>query len=178
MTACVLEDSRSDRLRVVCNKFDFDNPLMDPKTLEQDLKDSMVHHRGIGISACQVGLMTRVFAVGDPSNPEDIVVMFNPNIVDASDEYHLIEEGCLSFPGLFIKVKRPATVRVRYANADGKIITESYEGIPARAILHEYDHLDGITFQSRANMVHLDQAKRQKKKLDKARLRNSGRSRR
>ena len=174
MPACVLEKSSSESLRKVCLRFDFDDPVMDPSLLEQNLKDSMVFHKGIGISSCQLGLLTRVFAVGDPSNPDDIVVMFNPNIVDTSDEFVLIEEGCLSFPGLFIKIKRPASLRLRYANAEGKIITQSYDNIPARTILHEYDHLDGITFQSRANAIHLDQAKRQKKKLDKKRKRNLG----
>ena len=172
MPACVLEKSTSEMLRAESPYFDFDNPVMDPLKLEQDLKDSMVFHKGIGISACQVGLLTRVFAVGDPSSPDDIIVMFNPNIVDTSEDYVLIEEGCLSFPGLFVKVKRPESIRIRYSNAKGKVITESYDGIPARAILHEYDHLDGVTFHTRANAIHLDQAKRQKKKLNKKRKRN------
>jgi len=132
----------------------------------------MVYHRGIGLSAPQVGLPYRVFVVGDPGDLENIKVFFNPRIVDTSEENVLIEEGCLSFPGLFMKVKRPATVRIRFADPRGVIDTQVYDEIPARAILHEFDHMDGVLFHSRANSYHREQAKKQKKKLDKLRAAN------
>jgi peptide deformylase len=98
--------------------------------------------------------------------------MFNPKIVHYSDECVLIEEGCLSYPGLFIKIKRSNSIRIRFSDADNEIQTRVYDGIPARAIQHEYDHLNGITYQQRCNSFYLDQAKRQKKKLDKKRKSN------
>ena len=159
-------------LKQKCEPFDFEKPQHDPEKLSEDLKESMIHHRGIGLSACQVGIPLKVFAVGDPNDPENIVVMFNPRIVDFSQDTVLIEEGCLSYPGMFIKIKRSNSIRLRYYNESGDIVTQAYDGIPARAIQHEYDHMDGITFHTRASSFHLDQAKRQKKKLDKIRKRN------
>jgi peptide deformylase len=160
-------------LRQECDKFDFADPQMDPKELEEMLKLNMVAHKGIGLSACQIGLPYRVFAVGDYTNADSVVVMFNPNIVDESDDQILIEEGCLSFPGLFIKVKRSESIRIRFMDSNGEINTASYDGIPARAILHEYDHLSGIVFKDRASSYHLNFAKQQKKKLDKLRRKNN-----
>ena len=159
-------------LKQKCEPFDFDNPQVDPEKLARDLKESIIHHKGIGLSACQVGLPYRVFVVGDPNDPDNIKVFFNPRIVDTSDENVLIEEGCLSFPGLFMKVKRPVNCRIRFADPRGVIDTQVYDDIPARAILHEYDHMDGILFHHRANPYHREQAKKQKKKLDKLRAAN------
>ena len=167
-----LVKSNDPILKQKCEIFDFENPPLDPLKLALDLRESMVYHNGIGLSACQVGIPYRVFVAGDPGDIDNIKVFFNPRVVDASDQKVLIEEGCLSFPGLFMKVKRPATVRLRFADPRGTIATETYEGIPARAILHEYDHMDGILFHNRANPYHRDQAKKQKKKLDRLRESN------
>ena len=159
-------------LKQKCEPFDFDNPQVDPEKLALDLRESMIYHKGIGLSACQVGLPYRVFVAGDPGDINNIRVFFNPRIVDTPDEKVLIEEGCLSFPGLFMKVKRPASVRIRFADPRGVIDTQVYDGIPARAILHEYDHMDGVLFHQRANPYHREQEKKQKKKLDKLRSAN------
>lgn len=164
--------SNDPMLKQKCWHFDFDNPPTDPHQLALDLRESMVYYKGIGLSASQVGLPYRVFVAGDPGDLENIRVFFNPNIVDAAEEKVLIEEGCLSFPGLFMKVKRPSYCRIRYADPNGVIDTKAYEGIPARAILHEYDHMDGILFHTRANSFHREQAQKQKKKLDKLRAAN------
>lgn len=159
-------------LREECQLFDFENPPVDPLKLVRDLKETMVVRRGIGLAASQIGLPYNVFVAGNPNDPEDIVAFFNARIVSTSDEMVLIEEGCLSYPGLFIKVKRPSQCRIRYADERGEILTGSYDGIPARAILHEYDHVNGITFKKRANPYHLNFAIRQKLKLDKLRKKN------
>ena len=159
-------------LKTVCEPFNFDKPQVDPLQLALDLRDTLVYNKGIGLSASQVGLPYRVFVAGDPGDIKNIKVFFNPRIVDASEERNLIEEGCLSFPGLFMKVKRPATCRIRYADPRGVIDTKSFDGIPARAILHEYDHVDGILFHTRANAFHRGQAHKQKKKLDRLRQAN------
>lgn len=159
-------------LKQECTNFDYNDSTLDAKDIAENLKESMIHHRGIGLSACQVGLPWRVFAVGDPNDPDNITVMFNPVIVYSSEDSVLIEEGCLSYPGLFIKVKRATSIRIRFRDISGDVHTRMYDGVPARAILHEYDHLNGITYHQRSNKFHLDQAKRQKKKLDKMRKRS------
>lgn len=174
-----LVKGNNPHLRRQTEPYDFHAPPMDergrpfmPEALAESLKESMIYHRGVGLSACQIGFPWNVFAVGDPNDPDNIVVMFNPNIVDCSNDSVLMEEGCLSYPGLFIKVKRPSTIRIRYVDPTGDTMTEVYNGVPARVILHEYDHSMGITFQKRASPVHLDQAKKQKIKLDRKRKRN------
>lgn len=133
----------------------------DEADLARDLAETMIANKGLGLSANQVGIPYRVCCI--TGNP--IRVMFNPKIVSQSDEQVVMEEGCLSFPGLFIKVKRPATVRVRYTQANGQTITEEFAGLTARVVLHEIDHLDGITFIQRANKFHLEQAKKKRKKV-------------
>lgn len=152
--------------------FDFANPQCDPVQLVQDLKDTMIAQRGIGLSACQIGVPYNVFVVGDPNDPDNIVEMFNPRIVYVDSQETLIEEGCLSFPGMFIKIKRPTTIRIRYSDMNGNVKTEMYDGIPARVILHEFDHLQGTVFTQKATRLQLDRAKTQKVKLDKIRARN------
>lgn len=159
-------------LKQECEFFDFQNPPVDPVKLARDLKETMVARRGIGLSANQVGLPYNVFVVGNPNEPENIVAFFNARVVDTPDDMVLMEEGCLSYPGLFVKVKRPSYCRIRYSDENGDVRTEMYDGVPARAILHEYDHMGGVTFDKRANRYHLDLAKRQKKKLDKLRKKN------
>jgi peptide deformylase len=141
--------------------------LHDSVKLFESLKETMIANNGIGLSAIQVGIALRVFVIGDPSNPESIIPVFNPIIVDKSDDMEYYEEGCLSFPGLFVKVKRPKAIRVRFADTKGDVQTIKYEGITARVFQHEYDHMDGILYTRRANPYHLDLARNQKRKLDK-----------
>jgi peptide deformylase len=150
-------------------RFDFTNPPMDPSQLLQDLKDAMVKHRGVGLSANQVGIPYQVFVVGDPNDPDNIVGLFNPKVVFQSEQVVTIEEGCLTYPGLFLKVDRSAIVRVRCADVFGKVNTHMYDGLPARVILHEMDHMNGTNFTQHVSRLKLDRAKQQKKKLDKLR---------
>ena len=144
-------------------KFDFLNPPMDPIELAHILAQTCLKHEALGLSAPQVGLPYRACII--KANP--MICMFNPKIVGESmgDEYG--EEGCLSYPNLIIKIKRPNVIRVRFTQPNNDIVTERYEGMTARIIQHEIDHLDGITFQQRATHYHLLQAKKRKRKLEK-----------
>jgi peptide deformylase len=78
-----------------------------------------------------------------------------------------LEEGCLSYPNLWVKIKRPKKIKVRYTNPDGKTETRVFDGMSARVFQHELDHLNGILHIKRANRIHLDQAKKLAKKLSK-----------
>lgn len=141
-------------------RFNFDNPPVDPYQLATDLAEAMIRHNGLGLSANQVGLKWSVFAItGDP-----VRVCFNPRIVDKSDEEIYLDEGCLSWPGLFVKIKRPKSVRVRFTLPNGETLTETFTGMTARIFQHEYDHLQGYNYQQRANRIHLDRARREYKK--------------
>lgn len=160
-------------LKKPTEKWDFENPPFDLPEFVENLCDTMVVERGVGLSANQVGVPYSIFVIGHPNNPEDIICVINPKIVDYSDDIVLGEEGCLTWGGLFGKVKRSGTVRVRFANPLGEINTVSLQGFTARAFQHEYDHLQGITFLDKMSRFHLDQAKRQQKKLQKLRKRNA-----
>jgi len=150
-------------LHTKCERFDFNNPPMNPIELANSLIETMVAKRGIGLSANQCGIPYRVFALW--SNPTK--VLFNPTIADTSSEEILLEEGCLSYPNLIIKVKRPKIIRVRYQDVTGEACTDKFIGMTARCVLHEMDHLNGLDFRSRANKYHYEQAMRKKKQLDR-----------
>lgn len=153
------------KIKSVSEMFDFDNPQTDPKELIQNLTDTMCANKGIGLSAIQAGIPLRVFIIGNPDQPESIIPVFNPKIVDFSEETDYYEEGCLTFKQLWVKIKRPLGIRVRFRDANGEAHTEKFSGLTARIFQHEYDHLDGIVFKQRANKIHLDRAVRQAKKL-------------
>ena len=162
------------RLKQTCPEFDFetgymmeDGTVLQAKQLYELLRDTLVKHRGVGLSAPQLGIMARVFVIGNPDEPSEIIGVFNPMIVDYDEETVVYEEGCVSYPGLFIKIKRPRGIRARYRGWDGEVGTTRYEGYTARVFQHEYDHLNGITFQQKANRFHLEQAQKFKSKAEK-----------
>ena len=149
--------------------FDFENPTVDPIDLRDIMMYNSIHHGGIGLAAPQIGLPYSVFALGNPKDEESIMVMFNPNIVSYSDDVVKMEEGCLSFPSLALNIKRPASIRIRYSDYTGKIETIKMEGATARIAQHEYDHLSGILYTSKANTTDLDRAKHRQKIMNRRR---------
>lgn len=158
-------------LRVEIPEFNFDEPWIDPEEFSKYLIDEMVRHRGYGLSANQIGYAVRAFAFGNPDDEENLRVVFNPRIVYMSEDKILLDEGCLSFPDLFIKIKRPNEIRVRHYDAQGNMFTEKLSGISARIFQHELDHLNGITFTDVATRYHLDKGKKSRKLI---RRKNNG----
>jgi peptide deformylase len=154
-------------LREPTQRFDFSNPPMDPTELFQNLRDTMIANNGLGLAANQVGLPYNVFVIGNPHIEDSVFSVFNPTIVDYSDAITLGEEGCLSFPNLFVKVKRSNIIKARFSGHDGKVDTIKFDGFTARAFQHEYDHLQGEVFTQKTSKFHLDRAKHNKKKLDR-----------
>lgn len=137
----------------------------DPAQLIIYMKEVMAKHGGIGLSAIQCGVKKRIFIMGTIDN---FTTCINPAIVTISDERVLDLEGCLSFPELWIKVKRPAGVAVRYQNVAGEEVEDTLLGLQARVFLHEYDHLLGISFDQRAGDLTLKMAKEKRKKFLKS----------
>ena len=138
-----------------CDPFDFTDPPGDPQELAVGLMQIMNDHNAVGLAANQVGVPFRVFVMrGYPEN----FVCFNPKIVDYSNDVELLEEACLSFPGVNVKVKRPKSIRVRFQTPSGEMTTMSFDGLTARVFQHELDHLDGKLFFNRANKYHRDKA--------------------
>lgn len=156
--------SYNNELSVASDPFDFANPPFSPKDFAEALVKIMIKKNGIGLAAIQVGMPYQVFTVrSDP-----IQICFNPKIVDLSGEEVLADEGCLSFPGMSVKVKRFEEVRVRFQNFEGKFVTRKLAGLAARVVQHEIDHVNGILFYNRANKFHRDQALRRWERALKA----------
>lgn len=134
------------------------------KPIASLLVDQINRHAALGISASQIGIDLAVFAI---SVDGQYRICANPQIVAASADMEKADEGCLSFPNLFIKVNRPCAVVVRYHNEHGKEVTEQLDGLTARAWLHEYDHTIGICFTNRVSKLSLAIAKRKLNKQNR-----------
>lgn len=122
----------------------------DVRSLIDDMIETMYAAPGVGLAAPQVGVPLRVF-VADPSvgrNPDDLVVMVNPAVMEG-DGVQSEEEGCLSVPGFAAKVRRPSRLVLRGLDRDGEPIEVEGTGLLARALQHELDHLDGSLFLDR-----------------------------
>ena len=113
------------------------------------LIENMLHYEGVGLSANQIGMDTRAFAMIRDIEYNDVIVCFNPRIISRSDDCVWCEEGCLSFPDQFINVHRPDKIIVKYEDEDGKDHKISLSGFAARVFQHEFDHLNGIDFTQR-----------------------------
>lgn len=155
----------NELLKTPCEKFNFTEPQVDPIQLYKDLAETMAHNQGLGLSANQIGLPYRAFVM----TGEQILGCFNPVIVDTSDEQVILEEGCLSEPNFFVKVKRPKKIKVRYTEPNGEVNTRVFDGMTARIFQHELDHINGIDIKKRANRYHLEQANKRMKKLNETR---------
>ncbi len=118
------------------------------RQLLDDMLETMYAAPGIGLAAVQVGVPRRAIVVdiSREDGPREPLFMINPEIVGVSDEDSSYEEGCLSLPDMFAEVERPASIRVRYLDRDGKRQELNADGILATCIQHEMDHLEGILF--------------------------------
>lgn len=142
-------------LKKECEEFDFSNPPFDPIEFSKNLVQTMYDYNGIGLAANQVGVPYKIFCMrGKPAD----FVCFNPRIVMPSQEVIVLEESCLSFPKLIVKVKRPRHVRVRFQSPTGETVTQQFTGMTARVFQHELDHLNGVLFYTRANRFHREKA--------------------
>ena len=122
---------------------------LDRHHLSKILIDNMIHYEGIGISANQIGIWERAFAMVRDLENNEVMVCFNPRIVKSYAEEVEMEEGCLSYPELFLKIKRPDKIVVKYEDEDKKIHKMKLQGLASRVFQHEYDHMEGIDFTQR-----------------------------
>lgn len=123
----------------------------DIRTLVRDMFETMYDADGVGLAAPQVGLKKRVIVV-DPREPEvEPFALINPVVVSTGGEPDRVEEGCLSLPGLRELVERPETAVVQGLDPDGNEVEVAADGLLARVLLHEVDHLDGILFIDRVS---------------------------
>lgn len=147
------------QLSIPCENFDFEKD--DAKEFAEMMTKNLFQYRGIGLAANQIGYNVRVFAmIGSPN----IFVCFNPRIVEVGQETIVMEEGCLSFQGLKVKIKRPKSIKIRFFDYEGNASTHTFTGMTARIVQHEMDHLDGVLFYDRANRYYKEKAFKKWKK--------------
>jgi len=161
-----LVDPSHELLREKLPMFDMNNPPVDPQELGLDLLKHMRHFGGIGLSANQVGLPYRVFVMeGDPG-----FVCFNPRITASAGDDVMLDEGCLTYPGLYVKKKRPSLIRCRFVDPLGNTCVKKFTGMSARIFQHEMEHMDGENFLQGIGDFALQRAReRQKKLIEKVR---------
>jgi peptide deformylase len=148
-------------------KFDLPNPLME--MLVKRLKMTMKLYGGIGLSANQCGVFERVFVIGTDHFQ---IACINPRIIGQAPSTIKVEEGCLSFPGLHVKLDRPDWVEVEFTNEMGELKHMRLEGITARCFQHELDHMNGIRMIDHIGPVALQMARRKQDKIIKKIVRN------
>lgn len=144
-------------------EFDFNGDI-DADMLANIMYDRMQELGGIGLSANQVGLNIKMFVMGIEGVK---MAIFNPEILYQEGET-VQDEGCLSFPGIFVKVKRSETIKVKFFNVKGEERQEYITGMTARIFLHEFDHMLGKTMKERVSKLKWDLAtKKYKHKKEK-----------
>ena len=122
---------------------------LDRSKLSYTLNENMFHYNGVGLSANQIGIEERVFVMMIDIESQETITCFNPRIIKESNDEVVIEEGCLSYPELFLEISRPSTIIVKYEDEGKKIIKRRLDGYIARIFQHEYDHMEGIDFTQR-----------------------------
>lgn len=137
---------------------DFDIAKIKIKSSQQyfdDLIEAMIRYNGIGIASCQVGKNIRVIVISkEYTKDKEHTVMINPRLVSTSEKTNLMEEGCLSVPGMYGSVERYTKVRVKGWYRDGTQFDIKAKGMLARIFQHELDHLEGTLFIDSALRVH------------------------
>lgn len=157
-----LVESTHPALYEVPKDFPFDGSE-DPKKLSETMFDLMKKYEGVGLSANQLGLNYKAFVLGYEGYQ---LAVFNPRILEQSKEEVIMDEGCLSFPLVIVKVKRPKSIVAEYQDETGEKIRINLTGLTARIFLHEYDHMQGITMRQRVSAVKWNVAAGKKRKVE------------
>lgn len=133
------------------------------KLLVQNMIHTMYGLRAVGLSAIQVGRKEQVFVLDgkafDEAFSEEPLIFINPELLSSSSEEEFEEEGCLSFPGIFLRFKRPQCVKFRAQNLDGNFFEIEADGFLGRALQHEFDHLTGKLMIDRVSAFQRERIK-------------------
>ena len=123
---------------------------LDRSKLSYTLNENMFHYNGVGLSANQIGIEERAFVMMIDIESQETITCFNPRIIKESKDEVVMEEGCLSYPELYLEISRPSSIIVKYENEGKDIFKRRLDGFIARVFQHEYDHMEGIDFTQRA----------------------------
>jgi peptide deformylase len=154
-----LVDENNIILRQVSSAWDF-TVDGDPNDLIRRMAKVMMENNGIGLAAPQVGISKRIFVMG---NETKLYACINPEIIEGTGIV-MDREGCLSFPDLWLNVKRQESIKVKFYNAVGSEVITEFTGLIARVFQHERDHLDGICYDTQVGKLSLEFAKKRRKK--------------
>lgn len=124
--------------------------------LSMSMMETLSALKGLGLSANQVGLSHRMFAL---NMGDKIWCLINPVVLEKSFVKTKYKEGCLSFPGLFLEIGRPNSVTVEFQTASGSKMVQTFDGLTATCVQHELDHLDGIVYTDLVSPIKLQKAK-------------------
>ena len=132
----------------------------DREKFESDMIKVMLDERGMGLAANQIGITKRFFAIGHDSFDtfQKHAIIWNPQVINFSEEKIIDVEGCLSFKDIFVKVERPKAIEVQYETTQGETKTARLDGMESKCFQHELDHLDGITFNKRVSKLRWQMA--------------------
>ena len=138
----------------------------DIEKFENDMINLMLEERGMGLAANQIGITKRFFAIGHDSFDtfQKPVIIWNPQILNKSEENVIDVEGCLSFPGIFVKIERPKEIEVQYETTQGKTKFAKLDGMESKCFQHELDHLEGITFNKKVSKLKWEMATKRSEK--------------
>ena len=164
---CELVKETDSFLREKPEVFNFESPQVDPEKLSAQLIENMTHHEGLGLSANQIGIPVSVFAMRMDELDEQgflpgALVVFNPEILEWSEDTTYMREGCLSFPNLWIAIERAKSIAVKFQVFDGEEQAGSMTDLSARVFQHESEHMDGNLFIDKVNNFKLKSAMRKR----------------
>ena len=140
---------------------------LDRKALQTKLNNAMVHYQGIGLSANQIGVKERAFMMYSDIKKKEAITCFDPMITEYHLEKIIMDEGCLTWPGMWLKVERSEGIRCIYYDVDGELVQVEMHGLESRIFQHEYDHMEGTNFTERVSKLKLNIAKRRATKMKK-----------
>ena len=146
------------------------------RKLVDDMLETMYDAPGIGLAAPQIGVIRRLFVMdcAEKDAPPQPLALVNPEILWASEEMRVHEEGCLSIPDVYEEIERPAKVRVRFLDREGAEREAEFEGVASTCVQHEIDHLDGKLFIDRLGAVKRSLITQKMKKLKRERAKLAG----
>ena len=140
---------------------------LDRAELKENLIETMKEYHGVGLSANQCGVMERVFVMYSDVKKDEIIACFNPQILSEGTEMIIMDEGCLTWPGLWLKVRRPDHISCSFEDENGDSHKVTMMGLECRVFQHEMDHMEGTNFTNRVSKLKMDMAKKRAAKIQK-----------
>jgi len=146
---------------------------LEPRELFDNLSKTMIKYKGIGLSANQCGLAIRAFVMMTDLDKKAATIFFNPKITNTSEETELFVEGCLTYPNLFLNIRRPKQISFEFMDVNGEQRQAQFSGITARIFQHEFDHMQGRNFTMWASKLKLEMGLKKARKKNKKVLKTS-----